>query len=113
MKKSDATKLAVVAEKAMEDIKAHDIVKLDVRKLTTVTDYMLLATGTSSRHVRSIAQNVLEEARKAGWRSIGSEGNEAGEWILVDFGSVVVHVMGAEARQFYGLEKLWSQELEH
>lgn len=108
MKKSEVTKLTALLVKALEDIKAHEITTLDVRKMTDVTDYMLIATGTSSRHVRAIADNVIEAARKAGRRAFGSEGKESGDWILVDFGSVLVHVMAAEARKFYALEKLWT-----
>ena len=100
--------LAALAVRAIEDLKGRDIVCLDVRKLTHLMDYMVVATGTSSRHVKSIADNVLEAARGEGHRPVGTEGGETGEWILVDFGDVVVHVMGEEARRFYAIEKLWS-----
>jgi ribosome-associated protein len=94
--------------RAIEDLKGRDIHCIEVDKLTDVTDLLVIASGTSSRHVKSIADNVVEEARKAGSRPIGIEGKEAGEWILVDFGDVIVHVMGEEARRFYALEKLWT-----
>jgi ribosome-associated protein len=108
LKKSEAAKQAALIVKAMDDIKAQNIVTLDVRKLTDVTDYMVIATGTSSRHVRAIADNAIDAMRKAGKQALGSEGKETGDWILVDFGAVLVHVMGAEPRRFYALEKLWS-----
>ena len=119
MRNKDSAQLAALAVRAIEDLKGQEIVRLDVRKLTDVTDYLVIATGTSSRHVKSIADNVLDEMRKAGvqpWAPIGDpegpigvEGTEAGEWILADFGGVVVHVMGAEPRRFYAIEKLWSE----
>ncbi len=108
MSKLDSAALPRLAVRAIEDIKGHDIVELDVRALTDVTDRLVIVTGTSSRHVRSIADNVLEELRKAGERPLGVEGTDAGEWVLLDFGALVVHVMSAEARRFYALEKLWA-----
>lgn len=103
-----SARLADTVVRAIEDLKGRDIQRIDVGELTDVTDLLVIATGTSSRHVKSIADNVVEEARKAGARPIGVEGKEAGEWILVDFGEVVVHLMGEEARRFYALEKLWT-----
>ena len=108
MKKPDGAKLAKTIVKALEDIKAQEIVTLDVRKLTDMADYMVIASGTSSRHVKAIADNVLDAARKIGKKAFGSEGKDAGDWVLVDFGSVLVHVMSSEARKFYALEKLWT-----
>lgn len=101
--------MAALVVRAIEDLKGQDIVRLDVRKLTDVMDYLVIATGTSSRHVKSIADNVVDALRKAGERPLGIEGADVGEWILVDFGSVVVHVMGAEPRRFYAIEKLWAE----
>lgn len=106
------SKLAKIAVNALEDLKGQDIKVLDVQKLTTVTDTMIVCTGTSNRHVKSLAQNVAEDAKKAGFRPMGIEGQEAGEWVLVDLGGVVVHVMQAQARAFYQLEKLWTVEEE-
>jgi len=100
--------VAALVVGAIEDLKGLDIVRLDVRTLTDVTDYLVIATGTSSRHVKSIADNVVDALRKAGERALGIEGADVGDWILVDFGGVVVHVMGAEPRRFYAIEKLWS-----
>ncbi len=108
MSKLDAAALSRHAVRAIEDLKGRDIVELDVRALTDVMDRIVIATGTSSRHVKSIADNVREELCKAGELPIGVEGGDVGEWVLLDFGALVVHVMGAEARRFYALEKLWS-----
>lgn len=106
------TPLTKVAIGALEDLKGQDIKLLDVRKLTTVTDTMLICTGTSNRHVSSLAQNVVEASKKAGFRPMGMEGKETGEWVLVDLGDVVVHVMQSQARAHYQLEKLWAVEEE-
>ena len=92
---------------ALEDIKGQDIVTLDVRELTDITDTLIVASGTSNRHVKSLASNVSMEAKKQGMRPLGVEGEDAGEWVLVDFGDVVVHVMLPATRDFYDLERLW------
>jgi ribosome-associated protein len=93
---------------ALEDVKAQDIVRLDVRDMTTVTDYMVVASGTSSRHVKALVDNVAEKAKEAGHRPVGIEGEEGGEWILLDLQDTLVHVMLPKVREFYNLEKLWS-----
>jgi ribosome-associated protein len=95
---------------ALEEVKARDIVKLDVRKLTTVTDYMIVASGTSNRHVKALADAVAEKSREAGQRPIGVEGTEGSEWVLLDLQDTLVHVMLPRVREFYNLEKLWSLE---
>lgn len=105
--KSSQDITALVIE-ALDDLKAKDIVTLDVTALTGVTDYMVIASGTSNRHVKSLADNVVSEAKEQGVRPIGVEGEADGEWVLVDFGDVLVHVMLPEARAFYDLESLWS-----
>ena len=93
---------------ALEEVKAKDIVKLDVRKLTTVTDYMIVASGTSSRHVKALADAVAEKSRDAGHRPQGIEGEVGSEWVLLDLQDALVHVMLPRVREFYQLEKLWS-----
>jgi len=92
---------------ALEEVKAKDIVKLDVRELTTVTDYMIVASGTSSRHVKALAEAVAEKSRAAGHRPAGIEGADGSEWVLLDLGDALVHVMLPRVREFYNLEKLW------
>jgi ribosome-associated protein len=93
---------------ALDDVKAKNIVTLDVRRMTSVTDYMVIASGTSNRHVRSLVDNVAEKAREAGIRPIGMEGEEGGEWVLLDLQDALLHVMLPTVREFYNLEKLWS-----
>jgi ribosome-associated protein len=93
---------------ALDDVKAKDIVRLDVRDVTTVTDFMVVASGTSNRHVKALVDNVAEKAKAAGHRAIGIEGEEGGEWVLLDLQDTLVHVMLPKVREFYNLEKLWS-----
>ena len=104
--KSPQTVAQVVAH-ALDDLKAFETTFLDVRHLTTVTDAMAIASGRSDRHVRAIAHAVVEQSKRAGFRPIGVEGANAGEWVLVDLGELVVHVMLPRVREFYNLEKLW------
>ncbi|WP_422911845.1 ribosome silencing factor [Pseudomonas sp. MAC6] len=99
--------LVKLATAALEEIKAQDITVIDVRGKTSITDFMLIASGTSSRHVKSLVDNVLEKAKEQGVRPLGSEGLDSGEWALLDLGDIVVHVMLPTARQFYDLERLW------
>lgn len=93
---------------ALEDLKGVDIQRLDVRDKTSVTDIMVVCTGTSSRHLKSLAENVVQEAKDAGYPPLGIEGNNGSDWVLVDLGDVVVHIMMAETREFYQLERLWT-----
>ncbi len=92
---------------ALEDMKAVNVTVLDVRELTTVTDTVVIASGTSDRHVKSLATSVITKAGSAGFRAIGREGERDGEWVLVDLQDVIVHLMLPRVREFYGLEKLW------
>lgn len=98
-------KQAVVA--ALEDIKAKDIAVLDVSKLTSMADYMIIASADSNRQTRALSSNVQEKLRERGMPPIGVEGEDNGEWVLVDFGAVVVHIMQPAVREYYSLEELW------
>lgn len=102
-------KLLALAEHALADVKARDIKVLDVRQLTTIADYMIVASGTSDRHVRSIADRVVQASKAGGHRPFGVEGERDGEWVLVDLPDVMVHVMLPRVREFYGLESLWDR----
>ena len=99
--------LAAVVTTALDDLKGQQITVLDVRHLTGVTDTMVVASGRPDTHVRALANTVVEHCAKAGVRPIGVEGQKSGEWVLVDLGDVVVHVMLPRVREFYNLEKLW------
>ncbi|MGD2119353.1 MAG: ribosome silencing factor [Chromatiales bacterium] len=100
--------LSELVVKTLEDMKALDIRTLDVRNKTSITDIMIFASGTSDRHVKSLAESVAFQAKQAGEPPIGSEGINEGEWALIDLNGVVVHVMQAKVRDFYQLERLWS-----
>lgn len=104
-------KLTKLVVGALEDLKAQDLKILDVSAMTTVTDTMIIVSGTSTRHVKAMADNILEKTSAAGHRAIGVEGEQEGEWVLVDLGDIVVHIMLPQARDFYNLEKLWDKDL--
>ena len=110
MKIDELKKLVI---NALEDLKAEDILVLDVKDKTTVTDWIIVASGSSSRHVKSIANNVFIAAKEAGHTALGVEGQEDSEWVLVDLGDIIVHVMQRQAREFYDLESLWSVDVAH
>jgi len=93
---------------ALEDLKAKDIREIDVRGKTSIADLLVIASGTSGRHVKSIADEVVKFAKKAGVMPLGVEGEQEAEWVLVDLGDVIVHVMLPRIREFYGLERLWT-----
>ncbi|MCU7907164.1 MAG: ribosome silencing factor [Candidatus Thiodiazotropha sp. (ex Epidulcina cf. delphinae)] len=99
-----------VVLQTLDDMKAKDVVVLDVRGKTGITDIMIIASGTSDRHVKSIAQSLAFKAKQAGEMPLGTEGMDDGEWALVDLNGVVVHVMQPKVRDFYHLERLWSME---
>ena len=99
--------LVKTVKAALGDMKAVNVKVFDVRQVTDVSDCMVLASGTSDRHVRSIADRVVERARAGGFRPMGVEGERDGEWVLVDLNDVIVHVMLPRVREFYGLEELW------
>jgi ribosome-associated protein len=104
----NSEQLCTLIVDALDDVKAQDIIKLDVRKMTSVTDYMIVGSGTWNRHVKALVDNVSEKAREAGHKPIGMEGEEGGEWVLLDLQDALVHVMLPKVREFYNLEKLWS-----
>ncbi len=104
-------KVRDIATAALEEIKAEAVVALDVSDKTSITDWMLIASGTSDRHVRALADNVVKRAKENGVRPLGIEGERGAEWVLVDLGEVIVHVMLPQAREHYQLEKLWTAEL--
>ena len=104
----NSEQLSELVVDALEEVKGQDIVRLDVRDLTTVTDYMVVASGTSNRHVKALAEAVAEKSKAAGHRPIGIEGEDGSEWVLLDLGDTLVHVMLPRVREFYNLEKLWS-----
>ena len=104
----NSEQLSTLVVDALEEVKAQDITVLDVRDMTEVTDYMVVASGTSNRHVKALIENVTEKAKAAGHRPIGVEGEDGGEWVLLDLQDALVHVMQPKVREFYNLEKLWS-----
>jgi ribosome-associated protein len=104
----NSEQLSTLVVDALEEVKAQDITVLDVRDMTKVTDYMVVASGTSNRHVKALIENVSDKAKAAGQRPIGVEGEDGGEWVLLDLQDVLVHVMQPKVREFYNLEKLWS-----
>ena len=93
---------------ALEDLKAQDVQILDVRGMTSITDLMVVASGTSDRHIKALADNVVEQVKKHGVQPVGVEGETSREWVLVDLGDVILHVMHPQTRAFYNLEKLWT-----
>ena len=103
----EVMKLAVID--AIEDIKGFDITVMDVRKLTSMTSYMIVASATSSRQAKSIADNVREKLKEKGYSIRGTEGEKEGEWVLVDLNDIVVHIMVPTTRAYYNLEQLWGE----
>jgi ribosome-associated protein len=103
--------LKPLVHKALEDLKAEDILELDVKDKTSVTDIIIVCSGNSNRHVKSIASNVVADCKHAGVQPLGVEGEEQGEWVLVDLGDIIVHVMQPQVRDFYDLESLWQMDL--
>jgi len=104
----DSDRLLDIVLAALDDMKGVDVRVIDVRELTSITDRMVIVSGTSTRHVKALADNVALQAKQNGYQPLGVEGENAAEWVLVDLADVVVHIMMPEIRDFYALEKLWS-----
>jgi len=109
MKKPTTTAKKKLVIAALEDIKAHDIQAIDVRRMTSVFDWIIVASADSARQTKALARHVREKLKEAGSSIIGVEGEDTGEWILVDAGDVVAHVMQPAVRQYYNLEELWGE----
>ena len=101
------TKLKNIVVDALDDLKAKDVLEIDVSRQSDVTDLMIIASGSSSRQVKSLAEHVCVKAKENGVEPLGVEGEDTGEWVLVDLGDIVVHVMQEPVRKFYQLERLW------
>jgi len=106
-----AEEIRQLAVEALEEIKARDVTVLDTRKLTTLFDYMIVASAESTRQTKALARNVEEKLKTGGGEVLGIEGEQTGEWVLVDLGSVIVHIMQPAIRDYYNLEQLWGGEI--
>lgn len=104
----DTEQLKKLVVDAIEEMKGNDVHDIDVSVKSTFTDHMIIASGTSTRHVKSISDNIVTRAKQAGMPPLGVEGEQMADWVLVDLGDVVAHIMLPDVRDFYGLEKLWS-----
>ena len=105
------SKLRDLVSSSLDELKAVDPVTINVKKLSSFTDYMIIASGTSNRHLQSIGEKVLEDLKVKNIKPLGLEGEGSEEWVLIDIGDVVLHLMSANARAFYDLESLWDPEL--
>ncbi len=106
---AEAKALAKLATRVLEDRKGEDIVTLDVASLTTVTEMMLIVSGTSNRHVKSLSDYLVEAVKAEGYQVFGAEGRDTNEWVLIDLGHLLVHLMQKDVREFYDLERLWTE----
>ncbi|MBL0011169.1 MAG: ribosome silencing factor [Nitrosomonas sp.] len=106
----NSEKLVKIVVDALEDIKAHEIDVINVSKLTSMFEYIIIASADSSRQTKSLANNVQEKVKAAGGRVYSMEGEQTGEWLLVDLGDVIVHIMLPVAREYYNLKALWSEK---
>jgi ribosome-associated protein len=100
--------LLKIAQDVLDERKGQNITTLDVRGKTSFTDYMVVVTGTSDRHLKSLCEHIIEKVKAQGFKPLGLEGDLGSDWVLLDLGDVIVHAMTAQARGFYQLEKLWS-----
>ena len=108
--KKTSKKLAQIVITALEDLKATNVIVIPVQKLTAITDFMIIASGTSNRHLNALAADVVEAAKAANYPVLSTEGEKTGEWVLVDLDDVIVHIMLPPVRTFYNLEALWQVE---
>ena len=99
--------LCALVEATLDDGQGQKVQRFDVRHLTSMTDWMIIASGRSARHLRALSDRLVEAAKEAGERPLGTEGEDSGDWVLVDLNGVIVHLMRAEIRELYQLEKLW------
>ena len=104
--------LVTLVTKALEDFKAHEIVSIELTGKSSIADHMLIASGTSSRQVTAMAENVISRLKQNGVKSINVEGINFGDWVLIDGGDIIIHLFRPEVRTFYGLEKMWGVEFE-
>jgi len=104
--------LVTLVTKALEDFKAHEIVNIELAGKSSIADHMLIASGTSSRQVTAMAENVISRLKQNGVKSINVEGINFGDWVLIDGGDIIIHLFRPEVRTFYGLEKMWGVEFE-
>jgi len=105
------SKLRDLVSSSLDELKAVDPVTINVKKLSSFTDYMIIASGTSNRHIQSLGKKVLEDLKTKNIKPLGLEGEGSEEWVLIDVGDVVLHLMSSNARAFYDLESLWDPEL--
>ena len=107
----DAKALSDFVQSILDENSAQDVIEIDINGKSSVADYMLVASGRSNRHVNALADYVIRALKEQGFKSLGIEGRETGDWILVDVGDVILHIFRPEVRLFYNLEKIWSVPL--
>ena len=111
-KELSTDELTKIVLTSLDDAKGHDVKVIDVQEKCSFADSMVIVSGTSERHVKSLANHVVEDVKKRGFRPLGTEGGQVGDWVLVDLGDVILHVMTVRTREFYQLEKLWETDFD-
>ena len=111
-KELSTVELTKIVLTSLDDAKGHDVKVIDVQEKCSFADSMVIVSGTSERHVKSLANHVVEDVKKRGFRPLGTEGGQVGDWVLVDLGDVILHVMTVQTREFYQLEKLWETDFD-